>query len=423
MSRLKRIALLLGIFAVVFSAHLISPVVNMADSRWVIHTAMSIVAEGNTDLNEYEQLLAEQNYYHIEEISGRRYAAYPIGPSLMVVPFVAARDVYFRVVHGYRLQKHISQGIPFKFEKFIASVLVALTAVLMYLIAGRRLKSVPQRLVIVFVFAFCTSAWSTASRALWQHGPSMLMLSATLYLILLAEDRPKFVPFAGLPLAFSYVVRPTNIVPIVVLSLLILLRHRRYFLRFVICATVVWVPFVVFNFVVYGKPLSWYYMPGRIGRHAQFLEALAGNLVSPARGLFLFSPVLILCVLGLIFRSKEKRMGALDVSLLVILLLHWLVISSFPHWWAGHSFGPRFFCDMIPFFMWFLIPVVERFRRPVHGRLIALVSTFVCLTAVSFFVHFRGANHSSTYWWNAKPNNIDRHPERLWDWSDVQFLR
>jgi len=421
MSRLKRIALLLGIFAVVFSAHLISPVVNMADSRWVIHTAMSIVAEGNTDLNEYEQLLAEQNYYHIEEISGRRYAAYPIGPSLMVVPFVAARDVYFRVVHGYRLQKHISQGIPFKFEKFIASVLVALTAVLMYLIAGRRLKSVPQRLVIVFVFAFCTSAWSTASRALWQHGPSMLMLSATLYLILLAEDRPKFVPFAGLPLAFSYVVRPTNIVPIVVLSLLILLRHRRYFLRFVICATVVWVPFVVFNFVVYGKPLSWYYMPGRIGRHAQFLEALAGNLVSPARGLFLFSPVLILCVLGLIFRSKEKRMGALDVSLLVILLLHWLVISSFPHWWAGHSFGPRFFCDMIPFFMWFLIPVVERFRRPVHGRLIALVSTFVCLTAVSFFV--RGANHSSTYWWNAKPNNIDRHPERLWDWSDVQFLR
>lgn len=47
-------------------------------------------------------------------------------------------------------------------------------------------------LLTVFIFAFCTSAWSTGSRALWQHGPSMLMLSAALYLILSAREKPHY---------------------------------------------------------------------------------------------------------------------------------------------------------------------------------------------------------------------------------------
>ncbi len=33
-------------------------------------------------------------------------------------------------------------------------------------------------------------------------------------------------------------------------------------------------------------------------------------------------------------------MGLLVAVMGAILLLHWLIISSFPHWWAGHSYGP-----------------------------------------------------------------------------------
>jgi len=423
MSRRKRAALVLIIFAVVFLTHGFSPVVNISDSRWVLHTAMSIIAEGDTDLDEYEQILGDQKYYHIKEIGGRKYAEYPVGPPLVAVPFVAARDVYCRLVRGHSYQKLLAQRIPAKSERFIASFYVGLTSVLIYLIAGRRLKSVAKSLVIVFVFAFCTSAWSTASRALWQHGPSMLMLSATLYLILLAEERPKLVQFAGLPLAFSYIVRRTNAIPIIVLSVFILLRHRRYFLRFIAWAMVIAVPYALSCLRLYAFPLPPDQMPWRLRLSPHYFEALAGHLISPSRGLLIFSPVLVFPFLGGVIRLREKRLDALDVSVLVILLVHWVAISSRPAWWAGHSFGPRYFCDMMPFLMWFLIPVVARFRRPVNGRLIALVSAFVCLTAVSFFIHFRGANHWSTWWWNAKPNNIDRHPERLWDWNDIQFLR
>jgi hypothetical protein len=28
-----------------------------------------------------------------------------------------------------------------------------------------------------------------------------------------------------------------------------------------------------------------------------------------------------------------------------------------------------------------------------------------------------------TWIWNSHPNNIDHHPDRIWQWKDPQFLR
>src|SRR5207247_9569316 len=67
-------------------------------------------------------------------------------------------------------------------EQIIASSLVAFTALLLYAMARREL-STTHAAVFVLVFAFGTSAWSTASRSLWQHGPSMLILAAALLVL------------------------------------------------------------------------------------------------------------------------------------------------------------------------------------------------------------------------------------------------
>ena len=49
-------ALLLGVVA--FVAHVASPIRTSFDSRWAIHTAVSLVYRGDADLDEYEPLLA-----------------------------------------------------------------------------------------------------------------------------------------------------------------------------------------------------------------------------------------------------------------------------------------------------------------------------------------------------------------------------
>jgi hypothetical protein len=407
----------------VLVAHDLSPVLQSGDSRWVLHKAMSILSEGNTSLDEYSDLLGAQNDYAIEHVGGHSYDQFPVGTAIMALPFVAAMDVWYRVVRHQDLREHLKRSSMWEEQRLMASFFVGLTAAFLYLIAAHRLGSVWRSLLIVFVFAFCTSAWSSASRALYQHAPSMLMLTVSLCLIVLAKSKPKLVQYAALPLAFSYVIRPTNSLSIAVLTVLVLLRYRHFFLQYLAWAALVAIPFLAFNWSVYHSLLPSYYDVQRLGTNPHFREALAGNLISPARGLFVFSPVLLLAFLGFAIKWKERALDGLDVCLPLVIVLHWLAISSYTHWWGGYSYGPRLFTDMIPYFVFLLIPVVGKLAGPVTGRMLALASVLVVLTAISFFMHFNGAFRDTTSFWNYRPEIVDRHTERLWDWNDPQFLR
>lgn len=108
---------------------------------------------------------------------------------------------------------------------------------------------------------------------------------------------------------------------------------------------------------------------------------------------------------------------------MAIVIAHWVVISSFPHWWGGHSFGYRFFSDMLPYMMYFLVPVIARIPALPLKRRRVFLWVLGGLTAVSLFINYRGANDFDVYLWNRQPVDVDLHPARLWDWNDPQFLR
>ena len=54
----------------------------------------------------------------------------------------------------------------------IASIIVALASAVMYLIARQFLAPL-QSILLALIFAFCTPAWSTASRALWPGSATL----------------------------------------------------------------------------------------------------------------------------------------------------------------------------------------------------------------------------------------------------------
>jgi len=424
------------IFFLVFAVHLASSNICSCDSMWSIYTALSILREGNTDLDEYEDILRVRNYYAIEKIQGHYYTMFPAGVSFVALPLVYVGEVSLNssLFQNRLIQHYIESRLPDRspqtdlilehivgIEFAIACFFVALTSVVIYFISRLFVNPVKAGL-IVLIFAFGTSAWSTASRGLWQHGPSMLMLSAALYLILLARTREWAIAFVGLLLALAYVVRPTNSLPLFFLSVFVLFRHRRHLFAYLLGLLIVLVPFVVFNWHIYRQILPPYYLPGRIGASSRFGEALIGNLISPARGLFIYMPFLIFSLYGIVLKFRQDGFLSLNLALVSVLLAHWVVISAFPHWWAGHSFGPRFFCDMIPFFIYFLIPVIEQIPRLRRGRL-AMALILICLVLVSVFIHYRGANSLDVLLWNDFPISVDRDPSRLWDWRDISFLR
>lgn len=433
-ARLLRWAFL---FLVVLYVHF-RGIATLYDSLWTIHTTLSIIHQGNIDLDEYASVIPDGDY-RVETLKGHRYSIYPIGTNVISAPLVLVIDKLWSL-SGLDLYQHLQQysyeDRPQELmitEVFIAASLVAATSVLIYILASWYLKR-GHALLVAVVFAFCTSAWSTASRALWQHGPSMLVLTITLCLFVAAKKRPWLIQLAGVPMAFSFVVRPTNAISVLLLTVLVLVQYRRYFARFLLWATlIVAVPFLVFNVSVYGSLLSPYYrgdlpvaitgLAPTMGAHPDQLQALAANLISPSRGLFVFSPVLLFSLYGIISKWRRGEMERLDYVLLGIIFLHWIAISSLSTWAAGWSFGPRYFTDMLPYFMYFLIPGVAAVARASGRRGVALTAVLIVLMVASWFIHYRGATSLGPQLWNALPVNIDLQPQRVWDWHDIQFLR
>ncbi|MFN2170356.1 MAG: hypothetical protein ACK2UF_02895 [Candidatus Promineifilaceae bacterium] len=426
--------LFLSIFAVYSSSR---DTVPYSDSRWSVYVALSVIREGNTNLDEYADLINSTPGAALPgdaasvEVGGHLRSTFPLGTPLLAVPVVFIADRLAPYLLHLDLHEHmrrVRDEIAANLELINASLIAAAAAVVIYW-TGRLYLSWSRALLLVFIFAFCTSMWSTASRALWQHGPSVLMLSLTLYILLAAEKKPQLVQFAGLPLAYAYVVRPTNSLSVLLITAYAFIAYRRYFLNYLFWSALIAIPFLISNFLIYDNLLAPYYAAGRLDLLSPtFAEALAGNLLSPARGLLIYSPILLFAVYGIYLKIKEGQFTRLDLTLIAILFLHWLVISSFPHWYGGHSFGSRFFTDMLPYLCYFLIPVLAVIPGLKTFRAGLLSALFMILLAISFFIHWRGATQvSAAIEWNwAVKNiveNVDRDPQRLWDWSDAQFLR
>src|SRR5574341_835195 len=170
-------ALLAGIVTLAFAVYALSPVTTSTDSAWTFHLATSILREHNIDLDEYKGIIDLQLDYRMRVINGHIYSYYPIATPLLVAPAVWAINLLYPASHTTDFYTYLAQHAPddrtARLEKLVASGIVALATGTMYLVARRQLARAGA-LAAALMFGFATSMWSTASRALWQHGPSVL---------------------------------------------------------------------------------------------------------------------------------------------------------------------------------------------------------------------------------------------------------
>jgi hypothetical protein len=96
-------------------------------------------------------------------------------------------------------------------------------------------------------------------------------------------------------MAWLYFVRPTFCIPIVGISAYLLFYHRRSLGAYIVTGCVWLAAFVAYSRYYFGVNLPNYYRADRL-TFDSFWEALAGNLISPSRGLFIYVPVLVFVV-------------------------------------------------------------------------------------------------------------------------------
>ena len=425
--RRTRRLVLAGVFLAVLGVYDASPVQQVLDSSETILIAQNIVKHGSVSLQPYRNQLP--SVYPPVWIRGQAYPWFPLGEPFLAVPFVAGADFFHQQFGvGPRLDDSKSIISSNWLQVAVASTIAAATAAMVFLLAELGLERLAQRrrrlwaFGVAMVFAFGTAAWSTASRALWEHGPSMLCLSVATYLAMRSRRNPSMVRWLGLPLGAAYFMRPTNAIPIGIFTVWVAVYHRRHLPAYGAGLGLLLGLFVFVSENSYHSIVPPYYSAGQLSRLTGWPGTpLLGELVSPSWGLFIFAPVTLLAIAGAVVSFRRRSVNNVDVAIASIVVVYWWTVAAWPDWGGGYAYGPRFMSEMLPFLVVIALPAVAWLAQATRGpqRTAAVSGTAVLVTA-SILFNLGGAWSDRAMQWNS---DLPLTVHRLWSWNDPQFLR
>ena len=143
----------------------------------------------------------------------------------------------------------------------------------------------------------------------------------------------------------------------------------------------------------------------------------AGLLISPSRGLLVFTPLVVVAAFGL--RGALRRRACVYEWLLLAAGAQFAGYACYSVWWGGHTYGPRYALDLlVPLTPFAAIGYAEVIRASQSGRAVAaaLLLWSCGVAALGVFVY---PNES----WNSDPADVDTHHARLWELADSQLPR
>ena len=355
------------------------------------------------------------------DLHGHRRSAYPL-PSALAAGAVAW------ILSACGLLDLGTPLAPNLVAKVTASLLAALTVAAVFLYARRRL-GVRQALFIALGFGLGTNMWAGVSQTLWQQETA---LAACIAAIVLIDLPASVVPsvwrllIAGALLGITGWARFQLAATIVLLAAVVVFRWRW---RAGWCL----VPLALFGCLAMAINIAWFghalgALPALELLHASVHDvtssvsttpwtAAAGLLVSPSRGLLIFSPVVAVAFAGIRAAFRDGAKGLLPWCLGAV-AAQFVLYSTYSVWWAGHTYGPRYTLDLLPA----LVPLATAGYAVVAQRRWTQAVTAVAL-AWSMLVAGTGAFVYPAEAWNTSPIEVDRHHERLWDWRDSQIAR
>jgi hypothetical protein len=305
---------------------------------------------------------------------------YPVVTPLLVAPLYFPAVMWLNA-HGWQ-QPQVDR-VAELMEKISASFLAAIASVLMYLVLRRDCGrwSIP----LAIVFAFGTNTWMISSQALWQHGTGELLIALAL-LVVLADFSPLRTGLLGAVCVLMAANRPPDALIAGAIVLFTVWSRRRGALWLLAGAAVPLAAFLYYNLDFIGHVAGGYAIAKDPNKNFFQLDwsGVAGLLVSPARGLLVFSPFLVFIPVGLIQRLRAPGSRALAVTLSFAVAAQFLLYSQ-ADWRAGVSWGPRWLTDLLPILVWMLAPAPLVLRPLARGLLVLAMAASVGVQTIGAF--------------------------------------
>jgi hypothetical protein len=314
-SRLCDALVAAAIFCACLALFIHSPVSYVGDSKYTLLLTQTLLSKHSFMLDDYagppgnlapsdEHPLSQRPYQVETSRDGHVYYYLPPGGSVLAAPFLFIGDLLGNGV----LRKDGTYDL-FREEKdqlFIAALLMAALAVIFYC-TSRLVLPPAWSATIALGGALGTQIWSTSTRSLCSQTWACLLLGYAVYLLFAHETGSRRLRPAWLAtvLSWAYFVRPTSSIAIIGITIYLLLFHRRTVLSYAVTGAAWGAGFVLYSLYHFGTILPAYYAASRL-QPETFWQALAGNLISPGRGILIYVPV-TLFVVYLVVRFWRER--------------------------------------------------------------------------------------------------------------------
>lgn len=374
----------------------------------------SILREGNLDLNEFTWERMRSGYlpYYLRGTGEHLYSMSAIATPIVVAPLYVVPS-WLLAHYGVSYDDVRARVLIVVMERLAAAVLTALSALFVFLTLDR-LVSRRWAIALTLIYGLGTSAWSISSQALWPHALGALTLAVLSWVLSAPQRGPLSFALAGLAAALAVANRPPMIVFAALAAFTVWRSHRSRFAAFALFPALGGAALLAYNFSVFNAVAGGYQRLNHFSLTVH--EGVAGLLVSPNRGLLVYTPVMIFALWGTVRVWREQAPEWIRL-LVVGLGLHLLIYGAFKEWWAGHAFGPRYFCDVLPALTLLLAyGLVPLWRRPAWRAVAVVLAVYgVIVQAVGVYFDDGG--------WNRTPVALELEPRRVWDWSDRQIAR
>jgi len=359
-----------------------------AKARLVAHGHALITDQPRTVGAESKITSFEPSAYWIAQTPQHQLASlYPIVTPLLVAPLYLPAVAWLDY-HGWE-QPQIGR-VAELMEKISASFLASIASVLMFLLLRR--ENIRWALPLAFVFALGTNTWMISSQALWQHSGGELLIALALLLVV-ASASPLRTALLGAVCVLMAANRPPDALIAGALVLFIVWSRRRTALWLLAGGVVPLAALLYYNLYFIGNIVGGYALakvPIDEFFHLSW-SGMAGLLISPARGLLVFTPFLVFVPVGLMQRLRTPGSRGLAIALSLAVIVQFLLYSQ-ADWRGGVSWGPRWLTDLLPILVWMIAPAPLVLRSHARRLFILAMAGSVLVQTIGAFAYTKASD-------------------------------
>lgn len=384
----------LRVFSFVFIIMLFIAFINgtpflFGDSYGYYHVAKTVVTQAT-----YPTPIQPEYYEysgHGVNILGSNYITpYSSGQSILLFPFIAISSLfsngttfndYYKAFNGHSLY----DGIAVLNAAVIYGFLGIIFTYLFLKELGFSKKLSFFSPIAIFISLHLISY--TFEQPGYSHVYEFFAYSAFLYFFtkFFIAKHAKYLYFASIFAGILVLIRIVDVALILLPFLFILYKIRSKKVVFTSYLILVFFASILlaYNYLSYGNPFTLGYTINGNSGFSTNLNIIP-LLFSNTRGLFMWSPLILLSVLGLVLYSKKSKSSLVFFIFPVGLLL--FIYNFWSNWWGGVSAGQRFLIVLAPLFALGFAYLYTRFR---FKFVIKLVGVVLILFSLSLSILYR----------------------------------